>query len=50
MRPSPYISEEAMKALSKETESVLEQVGGDFSDGWKLELWRTTGMIEDTLH
>jgi len=48
VRPSPYISEEAVKALSKETESVLEQAGGVFIDGWKLELWRTTGMIEDT--
>ena len=48
VRPSPYISEEAMKALSKDTESVLEQAGGVFGDGWKLELWRTTGMIEDT--
>jgi len=46
--PSPYIREEAMQALSKKTESVHEQAGGVFSDGWKLELWRTTGMIEDT--
>jgi len=47
---SPHSSEEAMQDLSKETESVLEQAGGVFSDGWKLELWRTTGMIEDTCH
>ena len=45
---SPYISEEAMKALWKEIESVQEQAGGVFSDGWELELCRTTGRIEDT--
>jgi len=45
VRPSPYISEEAMKALSREIESVREQAGGVFSDGWELELWRTTGRI-----
>jgi len=28
--------------------SVHEQAGGVFSDGWELELWRTTGRIEDT--
>ena len=48
VRPSPYISEEAMKAMWRETESVHEQAGGVFSDGWELELWRTTGRIEDT--
>ena len=55
MRPSPYISEEAMKALWREIERVYEQAGGVFSDGWELELWscgvvelwRTTGRIED---
>ena len=45
MRPSPYISEEAMKALSRKIESVREQAGGVFSDGWELELWRTSGRI-----
>ena len=30
--------------------SVHEQAGGVFSDGWELELWRTTGRIEDTWH
>ena len=45
VRPSPYISEEAMAALWKEIESVLEQAGGVFSDGWELELWRITGRI-----
>jgi len=42
------LSEEAMKALWKEIESVHEQAGGVFSDGWELELWRTTGRTEDT--
>jgi len=42
-RPSPYISEEATKARWKEIESVHEQAGGVFSDGWELELWRTSG-------
>jgi len=28
--------------------SVHEQAGGVFSDGWELELWRTTGRIKDT--
>ena len=45
VRPSPYISEEAMKALWMEIESVHEQAGGVFSNGWELELWRTTGRI-----
>ena len=52
-RPHPLLlnhslSEEAMKALWKEIESVLEQAGGVFSDGWMSELWKTTGMVEDT--
>ena len=47
VRPSPYISEEAMAALWKEIESVHEQAGGVFN-GWELELWRTTRRIEDT--
>jgi len=33
VRPSPYINEEAMKALWKEIESVHEQAGGVFSGG-----------------
>jgi len=41
VRPSPYISE----ALWKEIKSVHEQARGVFSDGWELELWRTTGRI-----
>jgi len=48
VRPSPYINEEAMKALWKEIESGHEQAGSVFIDGWELELWRTTGRIEDT--
>jgi len=48
VRPSPYISEQAMKALWMEIESVHEQAGGVFSDGWELELWRTTGRIEES--
>ena len=48
VRPSPYLNEEAMKALLKEIESMPEQAGGVFCDGWELELWRTTGRIEDT--
>ena len=50
VRPSPYLNEEAMKALLKEIESMPEQAGGVFCDGWELELWRTTGRIEDPLH
>jgi len=45
VRPSPYINEEAMKALWKEIERVHEKAGGVFCDGWELELWRTTGRI-----
>jgi len=46
VRPSPYISEEAMKALWMEIESVHElDAGGVFSDGLELELWRTRGRI-----
>jgi len=45
VRPSPYISEEATKARWKGIESVHEQAGGVFSDGWELELWRTSGRI-----
>jgi len=48
VRSSPYISEEEMKALWSEIERALEQTGGVFSDGWELELWRTTGRIEDS--
>ena len=50
VRPSPYISEEAMKALCGEIERVheQEQAGGVFSDRWELELWRTTGRIEES--
>jgi len=33
VRPSPYISEEAMAALWKEIKSVHEQADGVFSDG-----------------
>jgi len=46
VRPSPYISEEAMKALWREIERVHEQAGGVFSYGWELELWRTAESIE----
>ena len=45
VRPSPYISEEAMKALWREIERVHEQAGGVFSNEWELELWRTTVRI-----
>jgi len=48
VRPSSYISE--MKALWREIESVHKQAGGVFGDGWELELWRTTGRIEDPWH
>ena len=44
VRPSPFISEEAMKALWREIERVYEQAGGVFSDGWELELWSCGGL------
>ena len=48
VRPSPYINEEAMKAMWNEIESVHDEAGGVFSDGLELELWRTTGRIEES--
>jgi len=41
VRPSPYINEEAMKALSRDIQRVHKHAGGVFGDGWELELWRT---------
>ena len=43
VRPSPYISEEAMKALWREIESVHEQAGGSSAMGGSWSCGRLQG-------